>query len=133
MVQKLYVGFCKLVTFKDTLFSTPMPIANHQCPLDPNQCRARWNLLWKEGQQEGTERIPSVHVLGHLKSFADYLRRRCVAFIFFTSLGFMIPGGLTLSCSRAYPGPCHPAWVASVEAKIKELENPLRLYEFFRA
>lgn len=110
MMQKLYVGFCKLVTFKDTLFSTPMPIANHQCPLDPNQCRARWNLLWKEGQQEGTERIPSVHVLGHLKSFADYLRR-----------------------SRAYPGPCHPAWVASVEAKIKELENPLRLYEFFRA
>ncbi|KAG8907801.1 hypothetical protein FRC01_007563 [Tulasnella sp. 417] len=109
MMNKLYVGFCKLVTFKDTLFSTPMPIANHQCPLDPNQCRARWNLLWKEGQQDGTERIPSVHVLGHLKSFADYLRR-----------------------SRAYPGPCHPAWVASVEAKIKELENPLKLYEFFR-
>lgn len=109
MMQKLYIGFCKLVTFKDTLFSTPMPIANHQCPLDPNQCRARWNLLWKEGQQEGTERIPSVHVLGHLKSFADYLRR-----------------------SRAYPGPCHPAWVASVEAKIKELEDPLRLFEFFR-
>ncbi|KAG9018174.1 hypothetical protein FRB90_012018 [Tulasnella sp. 427] len=108
MMQKLYIGFCKLVTFKDTLFSTPMPIANHQCPLDPNQCRARWNLLWKEGHQEGSERIPSVHVLGHLKNFADYLRR-----------------------SRAYPGPCQPAWIASVEAKIKELEDPLRLYEFF--
>lgn len=73
MLKKLYVGFCGLVTYKDELQVAQMPITSHDCPLGAGQCRARFNLLWKEGHED--VKLPSVDVLGHLRAFAKYLRQ----------------------------------------------------------
>ncbi|KAG8897609.1 hypothetical protein FRB99_008042 [Tulasnella sp. 403] len=72
MVQKLYVGFCKLVTFKDTMFMSHITIVPHECPLDVGQCRARWNMLLRECEDHHP--VPSVDVLGQMRAFSKYLR-----------------------------------------------------------
>ncbi|KAG8967221.1 hypothetical protein FRC03_010465 [Tulasnella sp. 419] len=109
VVRRLYIGFCKLVTFKDQLFADPMPIILHECT-GPGPCRARWAVQWKESQAPDPTQpaIPSVDIVGQLKACAANLRR-----------------------NRVYPGPCHDAWLATIEAKAKELEDGIRLYQFF--
>lgn len=75
MMRKLNLGFIKLVTYKDRALSKPPPLANHACPMQsPEQCRARWVLVWNECR--GSLDLPSVHVLGQLEGVSTKLRER---------------------------------------------------------
>ncbi|KAG8997193.1 hypothetical protein FRB94_011140 [Tulasnella sp. JGI-2019a] len=107
-VAKLYIGFCRLVTYKDILFGSPLlPITHHNCLMGPDVCRARWELMWRQAMDLCG--LPSVHIIGYLSAVLKYIRH-----------------------NHTFQGPCRNAWIATLVAKIDELKPSNRLHEFFK-